>query len=159
LFVKKLRIPKKRVETIKKIKNKIENNGCVKIEIDDDITITGESLNVFNTVNVITAIGRGFSPSDAFKLFEDDNTLYILPISKNKNTLNRIRARIIGTRGKVKTKIEQLTNTKISVFGKTVSIIGSGCELETARVAIEKIIEGKSHPTVFKFLENSVREM
>ncbi|MEM5826278.1 MAG: KH domain-containing protein, partial [Candidatus Aenigmatarchaeota archaeon] len=88
----------------------------------------------------------------AKKLFKD-YTLYVIPISKNRNTLQRIRARLIGTKGKVRKKIEEMTNTKICIYGKTVSIIGKGDNLNLARSIIEKIIEGYSHSYVFRLLQ------
>jgi len=157
-MIKQIRIPKERLKIIKKVKMDIERLGNVKIDINGEILLSGNSINVFNTGNVITAIGRGFSFGDASKLF-GDYILYVLPISKNKKTLYRVKARIIGTSGKIKKRIESLTDTKISVYGKTVSIIGKGEKLEEARTAIEKIISGKSHSTVFKFLENLDREI
>lgn len=150
--VKNIRIPKKRAEIVRSFREQIEKTGKVRIEIGEEISIRGDSFRVFNASTVITAIGRGFSFEDACSLF-DDYQLYVLPISKDKKTLLRIRARLIGRNGTVRKKIEELTRTRISIYGKTVSIIGKDENLETARVAVEKIMEGKPHVVVFKFLE------
>lgn len=149
---KVLRIPKKRVKVILKFKNDIEKKANVKIDINNEIMIVGDSFDVYIASNVIKAIGRGFSYEDAAKLFKD-YTLYVIPISKNRNTLQRIRARLIGTKGKVRKRIEEMTNTKISIYGKTVSIIGKGYDLDLARNVIEKIIKGYGHAHVFRFLQ------
>lgn len=147
-----VRIPKRRMEILESSIKEIEKRGRVKLEITDSITIKGEPFDVFIVSNVITAIGRGFDYSEASLIF-DDYILYVLNISKDQKELRRIRSRLIGTYGKVRKRIEEITNTKISVFGKTVSIIGKDDDLERARLALEKIIEGKTHSMVFKFLE------
>lgn len=149
---KGIRIPKKRVAEVIRFKEEIEKAGKVKIEISDEIRLSGESYDVFAASSVITAIGRGFDYSEASSLL-DDSLLYVIPIVKDRKNLIRIRARLIGRNGKVRKKIEEVTKTKISIYGKTVSIIGKDEELEAARAAIEKIIEGKTHTVVFKFLE------
>lgn len=147
-----LKIPKKRVGCLIKHKEDIEKSGKVKLKIGEEIIVCGEPIHVFETCSVIKAIGRGFSFEEASEIF-GGASLYVIEIAKERKTLLRIRSRLIGTRGKVKKKIEEATGTKISVFGKTVSIIGTYDGLETARSAVEKIIEGKSHAAVFKFLE------
>ncbi|MEM7826955.1 MAG: KH domain-containing protein [Candidatus Aenigmatarchaeota archaeon] len=151
-MIKKIRIPKERLKILKEVKDVIESEGNVKLEINSEVSIVGDSLSIFNTQNVIIAIGRGFGFDDASKLFKDC-TLYVIPISKNKRTLYRIKARIIGKNGKIKKRIEMMTGVKISVYGKTVSIIGKGDELEVARNALERIIAGESHASVFRFLK------
>lgn len=147
-----VRIPKKRMEILESCRKDIEKRGHVKLEITDSITIAGEPFDVFIANNIITAIGRGFDYSEASLLF-GEHILYVINISKEQKELIRIRSRLIGTYGKVRKRIEAITHTKISVFGKTVSIIGKDDGLERARLAIEKIIEGKTHSMVFKFLE------
>lgn len=149
---KSIRIPKKRVAEVINFREEIERIGKVKIEVSDEIRLSGESYDVFAASSLITAIGRGFDYSEASSLL-DDSLLYVIPIVKDRKNLIRIRARLIGRNGKVRKKIEELTNTKISIYGKTVSIIGKDDDLEKARVAVEKIIEGKTHTIVFKFLE------
>ncbi|MBU5678477.1 MAG: hypothetical protein QXJ96_02200 [Candidatus Aenigmatarchaeota archaeon] len=152
-----VRIPKERVNTVKKFKKDIEKEGNVKIKINNEVLIVGDGFNTYVTSNVIKAIGRGFSYENARKLFKD-YILYVIPISKNRNTLQRIRARLIGTKGKVRKKIEEMTNTKICIYGKTVSMIGKGDGLNFARDVIEKIIEGYSHSYVFRFLQLCIKK-
>jgi ribosomal RNA assembly protein len=147
-----IRIPKRRMEALNSCKSEIEKRGKVKIEITDAISVSGEPLNVFVASSVVTAIGRGFDYVVAAMLFED-YLLYVINIAKNQKNLVRIRSRLIGTMGKVRRKIEEMTGTRIVIFGKTASIIGKDEGLENARFAIENIIEGKSHSMVFKFLE------
>ena len=100
--------------------------------------------------NIIRAIGRGFSPENAMELLDEEKTLYIIHLSDNARSLKRIRSRLIGTGGKARRNIERFTHTKISVYGKTVSIIGSYEDVEKAKGAVEKLISGVSHRSVYK---------
>jgi ribosomal RNA assembly protein len=150
--IKTVRIPKVRLREMRRCCEYIEKRGNVKIEFGEEVVIKGEPLEVFVAEAVVRAIGRGFDYADASAIF-NDYLLYTIPLTKNKKDLIRIRARIIGTSGKIKRKIESVTKTRISVFGKTVSIIGKEDGLERARHAVEKLIEGKTHSMVFKFLE------
>ncbi|MCD6381854.1 MAG: RNA-processing protein [Candidatus Aenigmarchaeota archaeon] len=156
-MIKKLRIPKVRVKILEETKKRIDELANVSIKIDDgEVTITGDSLNVYIAERVVKAIGRGFK-DDAFLLLDENYVLYVIPISKNKNTLVRMRGRLIGTHGKIKERIEKMTNTKISIYGKTVSIIGKGDDVERARHAVQMILDGRKHATVFVFLEKTKR--
>lgn len=158
-MIKKIRVPKTRLKILLKAKDKIEQLGNVKVEINGEVTISGDdSLKVYNVEKVVTAIARGFSPKDALNLFDEEYILYVIPIAKKKNTLIRMRSRLIGTHGTIKRRIEEITGTKISIYGKTVSIIGRGDGVEYARQAIEMILEGRKFATVFAFLGKVSRE-
>ncbi len=152
-----MRVPKERLPVIigknGKTKAAIEKLTNTKITVNEDIGIEGEALNVLNSMNIIKAIGRGFSPEDATGLLDENKTLYIISLDEKRNVLIRLKSRLIGTRGKAKRNLERLTDTKISVYGKTVSIIGEYEKANAARVAIEKLIKGSPHRNVYKFLE------
>jgi ribosomal RNA assembly protein len=154
-----LLVPKERVDILtKKVINEIEEKLGVKISIvDNSVEIEGEGFSAYQALNVIKAIARGFSPENAFLLFDEENTLEIIEIPGNENARRRIRARLIGTKGKVRKNIERYTNCKISIYGKTVAIIGSLDKIPIAKEAIEMLISGKSHTTMYKFLERVCR--
>lgn len=104
--------------------------------------------------DIIKAIGRGFSEEKAFRLVDNDNYLIIITLEGNTpRQLARLRGRIIGGAGKARNIIEMSTETVISVQGRTVSIIGQLEELDFARKAIEMLIDGYRHGTVFRYLE------
>ena len=54
---------------------------------------------------------------------------------------------------------ETLTGVKISVYGKTVSLIGYPEQIKVAREAIEMLIKGTPHNTVYAFLERKRRAL
>lgn len=139
-------------------KRNIEKETSTKIEISDDVTISGESVDVICAENIIKAIGRGFSPVNAMELIDEEKTLCVIPLPEKRNTLMRVRSRLIGTHGKARRNLERLTDTKISVYGKTVSIIGSYQDVENTANAVEKILSGAPHKNVYKFLEERKEE-
>ena len=161
----KILIPKERINsligrngTVRKI---IEEKTGVKLFIHSalgEVDISGQdSLGIMDAEQVIKAIGRGFNPSVAFKLFEDEYVMEIIDISdfkvKSKNRKLTLRGRIIGKKGITRRIIEQYTGCWIAVFGKTVSIIGDSMNISYARQAIEMILEGSEQGTAYKFLK------
>jgi ribosomal RNA assembly protein len=147
-------------------KRKIEENTGSTIRIDSeegDVHIEGEdAFGVLQAADVVTAIARGFSPERAFALFEDeDMTLEVIDLSEidpSPKQQERLRGRIIGKAGKGRQQIEDMSGVEISVQGKTVALIGMPEKLRTARTAIEMLINGAQHETVFSFLEKKRRE-
>ena len=74
-------------------------------------------------------------------------------VGKRSNQQRRIRARIIGSEGKIRKMIEQHTGSEISIYKSTVVLVGEGAGLSNARQAIEMLASGSEHGTVLKFLE------
>lgn len=169
-FSYELKIPKDRVAVFigKKgeIKKEIEEETKTKIRIDSkegDVFIEGEDgLSLYTTREIIKAVGRGFNPEVALLLLKQDYCIEMIDINefaKTKNSLLRIKGRIIGKEGKCRRTIEDLTETKVSVYGKTASIVGQAENVSIARRAIENLINGSSHANVYKFLENQRRSL
>jgi len=166
----RLLVPKERIGVIigKKgeTKKRIEEELGVKLKIDSR---TGEVIILTPQENadallkasaVIKAIARGFSPENALLLKNDDYTLSLIDLAQyasTKKALVRIRGRIIGEKGKARLLIEELTNTKICVYGKTVGIIGPWDKVGLAEEAIRKLAEGARHATVFDWLYEQKR--
>jgi ribosomal RNA assembly protein len=148
-------------------KHDIEEKTKTRIHIDSEeglVLVEGEDADGFiQAVDTVRAIARGFSPERAFTLMEDsDIYLEIIELSDfdiNDGKIERIRGRIIGRDGRSRSQIEDMTNTEISVYGKTVGIIGNIEQVKTAREAVEMLIKGVSHESVFTFLEKKKREL
>jgi ribosomal RNA assembly protein len=51
-----------------------------------------------------------------------------------------------------------MTDVEISIYGKTVALIGYPEQLKTARTAIDMLIEGVPHESVFAFLDKKKKE-
>ncbi len=172
-FEKIIRIPADRVGALigksGKVKSQIEKHCLVKLIIDSE---TGEieiksdgaidQIRPFKAVEIITAIGRGFSPQNAMKLTKEGNSLHVLDLrdfaGKSPRQIERIKGRIIGEGGRARTNMENLTNTSICVYGKTVSIIGEPDPIKLAVSAISSISSGSKHGSVYGRLEANRRK-
>ncbi len=167
-FEKLIRIPNERIGVLigksGKTKSTIEKLCLVTLEIDGDtgevlIKSAGniEKIQPFKAIEIVTAIGRGFSPEKAMTLLENDNTLHVIDLrefaGKSSSNIERIKGRIIGEGGKARRNMENLSDTHISVYGKTVSIIGNTTKLRSAVDAISSISSGSMHGAVYNRLE------
>jgi ribosomal RNA assembly protein len=114
--------------------------------------------------DVITALGRGFSPEHAFRLIRDeDAVLDVIDLrtvfGRSESDIKRVKGRIIGMNGKTRRIIEELTDTDVAVYGHTVSIIGPIEHAEVAREAVQMLVKGSLHATVYRFLHRKRREL
>ena len=154
-------LPKKIEKKIdEKVLEKICNELDVKIKKDEDsYIIEGEPYKILRAKLIFQALGKNFEVEDAMLLSSDEyffETLNIKEFTRSRNRMIQLKGRIIGKKGKVRKRIEELTNTKISVYGNTVSIIGKYEDILLAKKAIEMLLEGRKHSTVFFFLEKEV---
>ena len=171
-----VRIPKERVGVLigqgGETKRAIEKMLSVTLEVESDsggVTIMlsekAEDPSVLlRAKEVVTAIGRGFSPEHAFRLIHDEETvLDIIDLrtifGRSESDIRRVKGRIIGMEGKTRRIIEELTDTNIAVYGHTVGIIGKIEHAQVAREAIQMLIQGSQHATVYKFLHRKRREL
>lgn len=153
---KMLRYKKDWIEKIEKLSN------C-KISLEDqEVTIEGKDpIIVLRVKEVFRALNRGFDLESALYLLDESYFLEVINVKDYGKTRNRritLKGRVIGSKGSIKRMIEDLTKTKISVYGNTIAIIGQWNNLLLAKRAIEMILEGKMHSTVKKFLEENVIE-
>ncbi len=148
------------------IKKQIEQATKTAIAVDSkegEVVITADNgLRIYEAREVIRAIARGFNPEIALLLLKTDYALEVINIidfsGKNKNAFTRIKGRVIGSEGKSRREIERLTECSISVYGKTISIVGEIENVLNARKAVETLLEGATHARVYRFLEKKRRE-
>jgi len=121
---------------------------------DNAAELEGEGLELLAAKNIAKAIGRGFSPVRAYRLLEEDAELEVKDLARmNDARIAATKARVIGTSGKTRRRIEECTGAIVSVYGKTISLIGTFEEIKNASKAIEMLINGSEHKTVYRFLE------
>ncbi len=171
-----VRVPRNRVAVLigkgGSVKRSIEEKTGTRIEVDSDTgevfiastEHTEDPLAVWKARDVVTAIGRGFSPERAFRLFNEGEILDVVDltdiiIGNEKNALRRVRGRIIGRRGRAREIIEEMSGAYVSVYGKTVALIGNPLQVEIAKAAVEKLVRGSPHGVVYRFLERRKREV
>jgi ribosomal RNA assembly protein len=144
-------------------KQRLEERTGTHLQVDSE---TGEvvidELRAIDPVmalkakDIVQAIGRGFSEERAFRLLDDEVYLEVLDIkdfARSRARVEQIRGRLIGTRGKTRRIIEELTSVDVSIMGHTVSLIGPTFELAIAREAVVMLLRGSEHATVYRFLE------
>jgi ribosomal RNA assembly protein len=172
MFVK---IPKERVGILVgpegKTKRYIEEKLEVKLDIDKEGSVTIElSENckdpslLLKAKDVVNAIGRGFTPEITFRLIRNEDDIYDmidlrLIFGRNESDIKRIKSRIIGTEGKTRKLVEELTEADVVVYGHTVGIIGSFEEADAAHNAIQMIIDGCEHHTMYNYLQKKRTEL
>jgi ribosomal RNA assembly protein len=170
-----VRIPKERVGILigpdGKTKQYIEDKLGVKLEIDTEgsvtITLTEKAPDpsvLLKAKDVVTAIGRGLTPQTTFRLIRNEDDIYDmidlrLIFGRSESDIKRIKGRIIGTEGKTRKLIEELTEADVVVYGHTVGIIGSFEEADAARNAVQMIIDGCEHHTVYNYLQKKRTEL
>lgn len=169
-----IRIPSERIGVLigpeGKTLKEIEERSGADLHVDSD---SGEVMiddeDVYDPIltlqvqDIVKAIGRGFSPERAFRLWQDDAFLELIDLTeylgRKASRVEQIKGRIIGKEGRTREHIENLTDVHLSIYGKTVGIIGEPAETAIARDAIELLIDGAQHSTVYKMLEERRREL
>ncbi len=148
----------------------IEEKTLSKIIIDSD---TGEveirarkeledPVALLNARDIVKAIGRGFSLTQSMKLAEDNFYLEIIrlkPLVGNQpSQMRRVKSRIIGSAGKTKETIEELTGCALVILGGTVSLIGDFEKIAVTKDALLNIINGFQVESVLSKLEEIKRQ-
>lgn len=150
------------------VKSTLEEKTGSEMVIDSDTgaveIMAGEDpIMAMRLAEVVRAIGRGFSPERAYPLLEDEMLMLdVIDLSRVCNTktdMARIKGRIIGKDGRTREITEKLTGVGISVYGKTVAMIGGPEQIRIARAAIEMLLDGAPHGAVYGFLEKKNQEL
>ena len=171
-YEKLIRIPTDRIGALigksGNTKKLIEKKCSVSLDIDSEggeVMITTKKLTddiePFKAVEIVSAIGRGFSPENAMRLLSGENSLHIIDLrefaGKSPDQIERVKGRIIGEGGTARLNIENLTNSFITVYGRTVAIIGEPNQLRLAVDAISSLSSGSMHGPVYSKLESARR--
>lgn len=156
-------IPEERIKILRDKRSlytrKLRDFFDVQLWIKDvEVEIEGEdSLQVIRTKEILKAFGRGFEFEDALGLADEDFVLELINTSefagKSKNRRKELKGRVIGAEGKSKDMIEKYSGAKVVVYGKTVGILGKWENVIVAKKAVEMLLNGAKHTTVFMFLE------
>jgi ribosomal RNA assembly protein len=171
-----VKVPRERIGALVgpdgRVKANIEKKLSIRLRIDSqtgDIQITlmptaQDPTVLFRAKEIVTAIGRGFSPEHAFRLLEDDEAMLEVidlreTVGRSQSDMKRLKGRVIGKEGKTRRIIEELTEANISVYGHTISIIGEIDQVEIAKEAVRMLIRGSLHGTVYRFLHRKRREL
>ncbi len=163
-----LKVPKDRVAVLigksGEVKKSLEEYSKSEIFINSkegEVRLIGnDSIALFALKEVIRAIARGFNPEVAKLLLRQDYSLELINLNEfndHKTHQHRLKGRVIGRSGKSRSTIEEMTGCYISVYGKTVGIVGSIVNVPIAKKAVESLLMGSMHASVYKWLEKQKR--
>jgi ribosomal RNA assembly protein len=159
-----VKVPKERIGVLigreGEVKARVEKLTGVRIVVDSqegDVTVDYSKAKdpsaVLSVMDFIVAVGRGFSPEKAMMVLDDDWYLSVIDIreyvGKKPAHIARMRARVIGTKGKTRRLFEELTG----------ALIGDTFQLDIARRALDMLLSGSEHAAVYKFLESKRAEI
>lgn len=161
-----VKIPKDRVGVLigaeGATKAMLEKRCGVKLDVTHEgsvgiVSPEEDGLAEWKALDVVKAIGRGFNPKYAMTLLKEDYVLSVINLydilHQRDSDVKRVKARIIGEKGKAWNTLETLTTTKMAVYGRTVAIIGLEEDVLLAEKAINMLIKGAQHATVYRTLE------
>lgn len=157
-----LPLPKKTTNLLKKNshewRKKIEEKGEVKLKISgENAVIEGDGGNEWIVEQVLTALSYGFAPKEAFKLFKDNYFIEVVDLEqafrRHEKKIKRYKARVIGSGGRSKKKLQELTGAHIAVSEKQIAVLGEFEEAKAAKEAVLRLLEGAEHSGVYAFLE------
>lgn len=167
-----IKIPEERIGVLVgpggSMKNLIEEKTKTELVIDSEtgtvsIASAEDPLLAMRVMDLVRAIGRGFSPERALPILDDEMLMLdVLDLSKmvgTKSDMARLKGRIIGKDGRTREIMERLSGAKVSVYGKTVSLLGYPEQIRIARTAIEMLLDGAPHGNVYSFLEKKHQEL
>ncbi|MEF8848979.1 MAG: KH domain-containing protein [Candidatus Thermoplasmatota archaeon] len=172
--MKNIKIPKERIGILigseGNTKKEIEKKTGINLEINSstgevlvDDHETEDPLAGFIVQDIVQAIGRGFSPEKAMKLLNEKYEFYLFDIrdytGKKTSHVKRIKARIIGKNGKTKDLLEEITSSKLSIYGHTIGIISHIENMPIIKKGISMLIRGTPHGRVYQTVEKEMKDL
>ncbi len=151
-----------------KVKRYLEDRTGLKLKINSksgDVRVV-ETENcdpamILKLRDIVRAIGRGFAPQKAYQLLDEDAVLAVFDIrdftGKRSKDVRRIRSRVIGSDGKTRRLIETIGEVSMVVQGNSVALIGNYETIDAGSRAVELLLSGSEHSTIYQFLERKKR--
>jgi len=146
----------------------IEDRAEVRLDIDSEdgsvkVDSVGDPVTALKGPDIVKAIGRGFAPEAALSLLDDEMMMFELidieDATRNRKDLRRQKGRLIGEDGRTRELMEELTGADVVIYGSTLGVIGGPEQVEAVREAVEMILDGAPHGSVYSFLERKHNEM
>jgi ribosomal RNA assembly protein len=164
--MEQLYIPRKRARLIKDKREIIEKvarlcNCRISIGPDDTIEIYGDAFSEFSAKNILYAFGRGFDIEIACKLNDADYYFASIDLEQllsSEKRIKQLKSRIIGREGRSKKYIEGVSGARLSIYGDTVSFVGTVEEINEAETAVNTLIEGGTHRVAYMRMEAAHRK-
>ncbi len=143
---RKIRQNKEAIE--KKIEIKITQKG-------KQLELEGEPFEEYQARIIIEALDFGFSLKEALRLTDESILFRKIPIKQftKRKDLEEVRGRVIGTEGKTKRTVEEVSGSSVVLHNNLVGIIGPAEGIEEATTAVTNLIKGSKQANVYRFLE------
>ena len=145
---------------LRRNKDELEKKLDVKIDIEGKkVTIKGSPIDEYEASIVLDAINLGFSAKKALALKDESKifrTLNIKNLTRKKN-LKEVRARIIGTEGRTKRTIENISGADIVIKENEIGVISDTESIEEVITAISNLVRGTKQSNTYRYLEKMNR--
>lgn len=161
-MIEHVSIPEERIKILRKDekwRDKLKKFVDVDVKIiDEEIVLEHEDpLILMRVKEVMKAFGRGFDFDISLDLLDEGQFLEVLNVGdfagKSRERKLTLKGRVIGREGKSKEIIEKYAGVKVAIYGKTISIIGRWENVKVAARAIQMLLCGSKHTTVYRFLK------
>ena len=130
--------------------------------VDGNVELEGDGGKCWIAEQVLNAISLGFDANKAYKLFNDEYFLETIDLDvlfgKNEKLIERYKARVIGSEGRAKRVLEDLSEAHLSIWENKIAILGTFDKLSEAKEAITQLLKGSTHAGVYAYLEKNKRE-
>lgn len=164
--MEQLYIPHRRISTMRgnrNIINRVERLCKCRINLstDDILEIEGDAFSEFSAKNILYAFGRGFDIGIASRLSNMDyyfSSIDLGQLVSSDKRVKQIKSRIIGKDGRTKKYIEEVSGASMSVYGDTVSFVGTISGINEAETAVNTLIEGGTHRLAYTRMEAAHRK-
>ena len=152
---------KKKVEELTESQLMVDSKtGDVIITIEED---SEDPVNMWRARDMVKAIGRGFNPQKAYQIKDSSWGFDLIQlrdfVGTSPSSQRQVRSRVIGKNGRTRNIIEQITGAYVSVFGNTIGIICEFSKMKILKDGLVRLINGAKHSTVYKYLEEQMREL
>jgi ribosomal RNA assembly protein len=119
------------------------------------ISVEGDALDEYEAIKVLEAMNYGFSARTAALIIGGEFVFREIPIKEHtrRKNLELVRGRLIGTHGKTKNTLEQISGSVIRIKDNTVAVIAPAEEISYITTAITNILKGTKQQNSYKFLE------
>ncbi len=107
------------------------------------------------------AVALGISPESAVQLENEDYVLIVIDLKDyvKPNHLRRVKGRIIGRSGTTRRTVEQLAGVTMAIGERHVAIVGKLQNAEVAKTAVEMLIAGSKHNTVYRYIQRALENL
>lgn len=144
-----------RISEVNRNKDLLEEKLKVKLTISGiKVEVEGKAVDEFEATRVFDAVVFGFSVKKALLVLNEDFVFKTVHIKDHtKRNLKDVQARIIGTKGKARRTISDISGCELLIKEGEVGIIGDVESAADAETAVVNIIKGSKQSNMYRYLE------